>query len=293
MSYFPIGETESSLGDLGCGGNCACAPCRARSRGASASMGGGSIGEWYERDEDAEPAKVGGLALSPASLSSGSNLNRLTDQLFYRSHPELRGRPLLPAANRRLVAEWLQLKRSLLARSPLPASPANGLAPGGLSMTRTNVDPQGKLATVHPALAARVRQMSAALDRRGVQIRVTSGLRTFAEQDALYAQGRTVPGRIVTQARSGQSNHNYGLAVDIAPVVNGRMDWSVPDATWQIIGEEGRRAGLNWGGDWQGFVDRPHFELPVGLSVQACLKIYQQGGLPAVWAEASRRIAQK
>jgi hypothetical protein len=132
--------------------------------------------------------------------------------------------------------------------------------------------------------------MAQVLMQRGVQIRVTSGLRTFAEQDALYAQGRTTPGDIVTKARAGQSNHNYGLAADVVPLADGRPNWNAPSATWQVLGEEGKRAGLSWGGEWKGFVDRPHFELPVGMSVQECFRIYQQGGLDAVWTEASRRL---
>jgi peptidoglycan L-alanyl-D-glutamate endopeptidase CwlK len=119
------------------------------------------------------------------------------------------------------------------------------------------------------------------------------GLRTLAEQEAIYAQGRTRPGRIVTHAPAGLSNHNYGLAVDLVPLVNGRPTWQVVRSVWQAIGDEGKGAGLSWGGDWITIKDYPHFELPVGLSVQQCLRIYNQGGLPAVWAEASRRLATR
>jgi peptidoglycan L-alanyl-D-glutamate endopeptidase CwlK len=95
----------------------------------------------------------------------------------------------------------------------------------------------------------------------------------------------------VTHAAPGLSNHNYGLAVDLVPLVNGRPNWQVALGVWQAIGDEGKRAGLSWGGDWSPIKDYPHFQLPVGLSVQQCLRIYNQGGLPAVWAEVNRRLA--
>jgi len=157
------------------------------------------------------------------------------------------------------------------------------------------LDPYNKLADVHPELARRIIQMATALSRGGSPVTITrlGGRRTFEEQDALYAQGRTRPGNIVTRARGGQSNHNYGLAVDVVPLVYGRPTWNVASAVWRAIGDEGKRSGLNWGGDWQAFKDKPHFELPVGLSVQECLRIYQQGGLPAVWAEATRRLSSR
>ncbi len=214
--------------------------------------------------------------------------NRLTDLVFHPRHPERRGQPLR-ANEQDLVREWTDIRERLvrpaLARvspvGPAPAPPAAGL------------DPRRELDRVHPELARRINLMAQALARRGIQIRVTSGLRTFAEQDVLYEQGRTRPGNIVTKARAGQSNHNYGLAVDVVPLVNGRPNWNAPGEVWQAIGEEGRGAGLSWGGDWRGFVDLPHFELPVGMSVQECLRIYRQGGLPAVWAEANRRVARQ
>ena len=58
----------------------------------------------------------------------------------------------------------------------------------------------------------------------GVEVRIVQGLRTIDEQNALYAQGRTKPGKKVTNAKGGQSYHNYGLAVDIYPVINGKID---------------------------------------------------------------------
>lgn len=95
--------------------------------------------------------------------------------------------------------------------------------------------------------------------RHGIKIKVTSGLRTYDEQNALYAQGRTKPGRIVTNARGGYSNHNFGIAFDVT-IFNGRNPvWESPQ--YKIVGAIGKRLGLEWGGDWRGFNDEPHFQL--------------------------------
>ena len=91
----------------------------------------------------------------------------------------------------------------------------------------------------------------------GITLRVSAGYRSFAEQDALYAQGRTTPGSIVTNARGGQSSHNHGLAIDVVEISNGNVNW---DTDWNGIANIGRSHGFSWGGDWTGFVDRPHFQ---------------------------------
>ena len=120
---------------------------------------------------------------------------------------------------------------------------------------------EANLAKINPQLADRIRLMAADLKAQGITIRATSSYRTFAEQDALYAQGRTKPGNIVTNAKGGQSLHNYGLAVDVVPLDSkGQPDWNVPNSTWQKIGAAGKKQGMEWGGDWTK-KDRPHFEV--------------------------------
>jgi len=148
-----------------------------------------------------------------------------------------------------------------------------------------------RLAQIHPALAARIQTLVEILAQHGIQVEVVQGLRTFAEQDGLFAQGRTRPGPVVTRARGGQSNHNYGLAVDLVPFTNGQPNWNAPLGVWTTIGSEAEKLGLEWGGDWKKFVDKPHVQLP-GLSVAECLSLYRRAGnkLDLVWAEASRRL---
>lgn len=100
----------------------------------------------------------------------------------------------------------------------------------------------------------------------GIKLRVTSALRTVAEQDALYAKGN------VTKARGGQSYHNYGLAIDVVEIKNGQAIWN---CDWPKISAVGKRFGFEWGGDWKNFVDKPHFQMTFGKSVrQLCIAKY-------------------
>lgn len=142
-----------------------------------------------------------------------------------------------------------------------------------------------KLAHVHPELARRVRLLVSAMAAQGIEIRVVQGLRTAAEQQALFDQGRTKPGHIVTNARPFQSNHNYGLAVDFCPFKNGQPQWNDLRA-FSATGKKAQSVGLEWGGAWRRFPDNPHVQLP-GLSVLRCYALYKQSGLKAVWAAAS------
>jgi peptidoglycan LD-endopeptidase CwlK len=146
---------------------------------------------------------------------------------------------------------------------------------------------ENRLKKVHPELANRVRMVIDKMAQGGVQLEVVQGLRTIAEQDALFAQGRTKPGKVVTNARGGKSNHNYGLAVDLVPFSNGKPNWDAPNSIWMAIGAEAEKLGLEWGGQWKKFIDRPHVQLP-GLTINQCLAIFKKGGMQAVWAEATR-----
>ena len=118
---------------------------------------------------------------------------------------------------------------------------------------------QDRLLKVHPVLQQRVTAFFDALEKKGLTPRVVQGLRTIEEQNALYAQGRTKPGNIVTNAKGGQSWHNRGVAVDIAFInSDGSVDFNVSEAHARL----GEEAGLEWGGRWTSFQDKPHFQLP-------------------------------
>lgn len=153
-----------------------------------------------------------------------------------------------------------------------------------------NPTSEKRLEKVHPELNKRIRDLIEAFAQRGIQIEVVQGLRTIAEQNSLYAQGRSKPGPVVTNARGGQSNHNYGLAVDLCPFVNGKPDFTT-NATYVAIGAEAVKRGLEWGGNWKKLIDKPHVQLP-GMSIADCSRLYKKGGLNAVWEEATRRLGK-
>ncbi len=140
---------------------------------------------------------------------------------------------------------------------------------------------ESRLAKVCPELEVRVRLLLSNLATKGYSFEVVQGLRTYAEQDKLFAQGRSTPGQIVTKARGGQSNHNFGLAVDIAPLRNGKIDWNYREA-FLAINDEAEKVGLLWGGDWGKFVDLPHVELR-GPTLGECRALFTNGGLESVW----------
>jgi hypothetical protein len=106
-------------------------------------------------------------------------------------------------------------------------------------------------------------------DWTGVPCRVTETYRSIERQNELYAQGRTKKGNIVTNAKGGESLHNYRVAFDIMPL----KGYNISNAQWAILGRLGTQLGLEWGGDWKGFVDKPHFQLTLGYK----LKDFQKG----------------
>ena len=102
----------------------------------------------------------------------------------------------------------------------------------------------------------------------GIDVILTSTYRDYESQDALYAQGRTAPGKIVTNAKGGESWHNFRCAVDVCPIVNGKPDWDGSHPVWQELGHQGRLAGLEWAGEWKGSLrESAHFQYTGGLTL--------------------------
>lgn len=114
------------------------------------------------------------------------------------------------------------------------------------------------------------------LNRHGVQAEVISGLRSYQQQAALYAQGRTRPGRIVTNARPGSSWHNYGLAIDIGLFRQGvYLDSANPtlaDKVYVELGALAKSMGIEWAGYWTSFTETPHFQYREGIPSIAAAK---------------------
>ena len=94
---------------------------------------------------------------------------------------------------------------------------------------------------------------------KGIDLLITSTYRDNESQAALYAQGRTAPGKIVTNAKPGQSFHNHRIAIDVVPLVNGKPQWTGP--IWQTIGAIGKSVGFEWAGEWKSFKEMAHFQL--------------------------------
>lgn len=101
----------------------------------------------------------------------------------------------------------------------------------------------------------------------GIDLLVYCTYRSDAEQAAEYAKGRTAPGKVVTNAKPGQSKHNHtengtpaSLAYDCVPVVNGKAQWNNSKLISRV-GELGEKAGLVWAGRWKTFKEYVHFEV--------------------------------
>ncbi|SHF01926.1 DUF6443 domain-containing protein [Chryseobacterium takakiae] len=135
-----------------------------------------------------------------------------------------------------------------------------------------------KIASLHPSIQNQMKSfLLMAKYRFDVDLRVTDGFRSVEEQDKLYAKGRTAPGSIVTKAKGGQSNHNFGLAVDVVPMENGKLNWETKN--WDLIGRIGESRGLEWGGRWK-FLDRPHFQNLQGKTLKQLQALPKKNGLP-------------
>lgn len=119
---------------------------------------------------------------------------------------------------------------------------------------------------MHPILVAKANQIINAMIILQCPVLVTQGLRTAEEQAALYAQGRTKPGKVVTNCDgvTTKSNHQaaadgFGHAIDFAFLTPDLgVTWEGP---WDLLGAMARALGLKWGGDFHSFPDRPHVEL--------------------------------
>lgn len=140
---------------------------------------------------------------------------------------------------------------------------------------------------VHPKVAELAVELVALAAANGQRIIITSGHRSFKAQAAIYAQGRTKPGKIVSKAKPGFSRHNYGTAFDICCLdKRGKADWSA--APYDRVAKLSRQIpGLQSGAFWR-WKDRPHYELAGLPSTKKMLATYKaagsgQRGIKAVW----------
>ncbi|AIQ49508.1 hypothetical protein R70723_29200 [Paenibacillus sp. FSL R7-0273] len=145
-----------------------------------------------------------------------------------------------------------------------------------LTLAQIKAKSAARLKGLHPVVSAAADKLIERCYTCGVPVLITQGLRTFSEQDRLYAQGRTSAGNIVTNARGGYSFHNYGLAVDFALLLpdGSSASWDMKrdgdrdgTADWQEVVQQAKALGFEWGGDWSSFKDYPHFQMSFGLTI--------------------------
>lgn len=133
-----------------------------------------------------------------------------------------------------------------------------------------------RLQKVQPFIRERAVRFFDTMESMGLRPRVVQGFRTTEEQNALYAQGRSTKGKIVTNARGGESFHNYGLAIDIAFLNDdGSVDFNVSEE----IGKLGESFGFEWGGRWKKFLDKPHFQIVGNLTIKQLLVSNNKAGI--------------
>ena len=125
--------------------------------------------------------------------------------------------------------------------------------------------PSRRIEDLDPRVQDRARRILGAWAMAGLPVIVTCTLRTNEEQSDLYEMGRTKPGKRVTNAKAGESKHNPlpeagARAMDVVPIVNGKAAWQ--PALFEQLAQIAKKAdpSVEWGGDWKGFRDAPHFQ---------------------------------
>lgn len=122
------------------------------------------------------------------------------------------------------------------------------------------------IADLLPHVAAKCSRFINECANAGIDVIITSTYRDDECQNRLFAQGRTTPGKKVTNVEGGYSYHNHRVAFDFVPVENGKAVWDNPDL-WARCGNIGEACGLEWGGSWNKFVDKPHMQDTGGYNI--------------------------
>ena len=163
-----------------------------------------------------------------------------------------------------------------------PVAKVTSPAPAASKVSQRN---EREIAKLHPQVQGLIRSfINKVYAQHQVQLVIVQSYRTYAQQDALYAKGRTAPGSVVTRAKGGQSNHNFALAVDVFPLWEDgqlHMDAKSDKKNVQIlrtIAPVGKSIGLEWGGDWKSIVDNPHFQLKTGKTMAQLREMTKNAG---------------
>ncbi|MGB3117893.1 MAG: RHS repeat-associated core domain-containing protein, partial [Verrucomicrobiales bacterium] len=240
----------------------------------------GRLAAHYEYDPFGNVTKTGGgeLALSNPWRFSTKAQDEVTGWNYYGF------RHYRPEMGRWLSRDPIGERGGMHVYGFVKNDPLNRWDKLGLLDERT----EGHIAKLHPKLQPLARShittvngnMKREARKRGQAVvylaKIIQSHRTYAEQDALYNQGRNGnPGPRVTNARGGFSNHNFKLAYDIAFFCGTEVKWDGWE--YDVAGRIGKAFGLVWGGDWKSIVDKPHFEYPHGLTMEE-LREQSNGG---------------
>lgn len=163
-----------------------------------------------------------------------------------------------------------EVEPALAAETAPPAE-----SQGEDTSTNLSQNDKDKINTLHPEIRDNVTKMLQNLRKDGVTVEITLAYRSYEEQDALYAKGRDGKGKVidaskvVTNAKGGQSYHNFGLTFDLTVYdKNGKKDWSKDSDAWKKVIAEGKRQGFDAGAEWMDFPDLPHFEKNIWFDTQ-------------------------
>lgn len=146
-----------------------------------------------------------------------------------------------------------------------------------------------RIKEIHPKLKTELSEIYSEIVERNLPVRFTDVFRSIADQNVLFEQGRSKPGRVVTHARGGQSFHNYGLAVDFCLLTMDAND--TPSAIWEMQTDFNKNSqndwgevvfifkhfGWEWGGEWIKFTDTPHFQKTFNYTTKDLLDKHQNG----------------
>jgi len=146
---------------------------------------------------------------------------------------------------------------------------------------------------LHPYVMLKRDELVSEAAKLGISILITDGHRSHEEQDALYEQGRSTKGPIVTHVKGGGSYHNYGLAIDFALLTpKGKAIWDLEydgnrngTSDWMEVVAIAKEIGFSWGGDWEGFKDYPHLQMDFGFTISELRRGFRPPEDPALEAE--------
>lgn len=163
-----------------------------------------------------------------------------------------------------------------------PVAKVESQTPASSKVSQRN---EQAIARLHPQVRGLIRKfINSVYTEHQVQLVIVQDYRTYEQQDALYAKGRTASGSIVTNAKGGQSNHNFSLAVDVFPLWDDgllHMDGKSDAKNIKIlkkIAPVGKSIGLEWGGDWKSIEDNPHFQLKTGKTMSQLRQLTKDAG---------------